>query len=151
ILEALSDPLTHLVRNCCDHGIEKPERRRHVGKPPAGRVSLSARHLGGQIFIEVRDDGKGVDPEAVRRKAVQRGLRTPAELARLGSRELLGLILLPGFSTAEQVTDLSGRGVGMDVVKTNVDRLGGVLEIDSETGRGTIFSLRLPLTLAIIP
>lgn len=151
ILEALSDPLTHLVRNCCDHGIETPERRRQLGKSSAGLISLSARHLGGQIFIEVRDDGKGLDPEAIRRKAVQRGLRSASEASRLGTRELLSLILLPGFSTAEQVTDVSGRGVGMDVVKTNVDRLGGVLEIESEPGRGTTFSLRLPLTLAIIP
>ncbi len=151
ILEALSDPLTHLVRNCCDHGIETPERRRQAGKPPAGLVSLSARHLGGQILLTIRDDGRGIDPEAIRRKAIQQGLRTSAELARLDAREVFNLILLPGFSTAAAVTELSGRGVGMDVVKTNLDRLGGVLEIDSEPGHGTTFVLRLPLTLAIIP
>jgi two-component system chemotaxis sensor kinase CheA len=151
ILEALSDPLTHLVRNCCDHGIETPDRRRRAGKPPQGLVALSARHLGDQILLVIRDDGRGIDAEAIRRQVIRQGLRTPAELARLGEREVLNLILLPGFSTAGEVTELSGRGVGMDVVKTNLDRLGGVLEIDSEPGRGTIFTLRLPLTLAIIP
>ena len=151
ILESMSDPLTHLVRNCCDHGLEPPAERERAGKPPAGRVTLTARHLGGQITIEVRDDGRGLDPEKIRRKALQQGLRTNEELARLGPRDLLALILLPGFSTAAEVTDLSGRGVGMDVVKTNLDRLGGLLEIESEPGRGTAFTLRLPLTLAIIP
>jgi two-component system chemotaxis sensor kinase CheA len=151
ILEALSDPLTHLIRNACDHGIEPAEQRRRAGKPEDGRVVLSARHLGGRIGIEVRDDGRGIDAAAVRRKALEQGLRTPAELARLGDREMLSLILLPGFSTAGQVTDVSGRGVGMDVVKTNLDQLGGTLEISSEPRRGTTFTLHLPLTLAIIP
>jgi two-component system chemotaxis sensor kinase CheA len=151
ILESLSDPLTHLIRNCCDHGIEAPEQRVRAGKPAEGRIRLAARHLGGQIYIEVRDDGRGVDPEAVRRKALEQGTRNAAELARLGDKDLLSLILLPGFSTAAAVTDLSGRGVGMDVVKTNLDRLGGALEMDSLPGRGTAFTLRLPLTLAIIP
>jgi two-component system, chemotaxis family, sensor kinase CheA len=151
ILEALSDPLTHLIRNCCDHGIEPPVARERKGKPAQGRIVLSARHLGGQIHIEVRDDGKGIDPQAIKRKVLEQGLRSSAELARLNDRDLLGLILLPGFSTAAAVTDLSGRGVGMDVVKTNLDRLGGVLEMDSEPGHGAAFSLRLPLTLAIIP
>jgi two-component system chemotaxis sensor kinase CheA len=151
ILEALSDPLTHLIRNSCDHGIEPPQTREGQGKSAQGRIMLSARHLGDQIHIEVRDDGKGIDPQAIKRKALEQGLRSSAELSRFSDRELLGLILLPGFSTATAVTDLSGRGVGMDVVKTNLDRLGGVLEIDSEAGRGAVFSLRLPLTLAIIP
>ncbi len=151
ILESMSDPLTHLVRNCCDHGVELPAERELAGKPSAGCVSLNARHLGGQIYIEVRDDGRGLDPEKIRSKALQQGLRTKEDLARLSLRDLLALILLPGFSTAGAVTDVSGRGVGMDVVKTNLDRLGGVLEIESEPGRGTTFTLRLPLTLAIIP
>jgi two-component system chemotaxis sensor kinase CheA len=151
ILEALSDPLTHLIRNACDHGLEPAEERRRAGKPEDGRIVLSARHLGGRIGIEVRDDGRGIDAAAVRRKALERGLRTPAELARLGDHDVLSLILLPGFSTAREVTDVSGRGVGMDVVKTNLDQLGGTLEIDSAPGRGTTFTLHLPLTLAIIP
>jgi two-component system, chemotaxis family, sensor kinase CheA len=151
ILEALSDPLTHLVRNGCDHGIEPADVRLRSGKPPQGLIRLSARHLAGQIYLEVRDDGRGIDPQVVKQKAAERGLRTAADLARLGDRDLLGLILLPGFSTAAAVTDVSGRGVGMDVVKTNLDRLGGVLDIDSAPGRGTTFTLRLPLTLAIIP
>lgn len=151
ILEALSDPLTHLVRNSCDHGIERPEVRRAAGKPAEGTVWLTARPSGGQIVIEIRDDGKGIDPNMIRRKAAEKGLYPPAELARMGETELFGLILLPGFSTASQVTDLSGRGVGMDVVKNNLDRLGGTLEIASEVGRGSTFSLQLPLTLAIIP
>jgi two-component system chemotaxis sensor kinase CheA len=151
ILEGLSDPLTHLVRNACDHGIEPPAQRRGAGKPEEGRIALGARHLGGRIVIEVRDDGRGIDPPAIRRKALEQGLRAPADLARLGDHEILSLILLPGFSTAREVTDVSGRGVGMDVVKTNLEQLGGTLEIDSAPGRGTAFTLHLPLTLAIIP
>jgi two-component system chemotaxis sensor kinase CheA len=151
VLEWLSDPLTHLVRNCCDHGIEPPERRKQAGKPVEGRVFLNARHAGGQIVIEIRDDGRGIDPQAIRRKAVQLGMRTQAEAARLTDQEVLSLVLLPGFSTAQVVTDLSGRGVGLDVVKTNLDRLGGVLEIASESGQGTALTLSVPLTLAIIP
>src|SRR5262249_22335579 len=127
ILEALSDPLTHLVRNGCDHGIEQADVRLRSGKPPQGRIRLSARHLAGQIYLEGRDAGRGIAPQVVKQKARERGLGTAAALARLSDRDLLGLILLPGFSTAAAVTDVSGRGVGMDVVKTNLDRLGGVL------------------------
>jgi two-component system chemotaxis sensor kinase CheA len=151
ILEALSDPLTHLVRNSCDHGIERPEVRRAAGKPAEGTIWLTARPAGGQIVIEIRDDGKGIDPNAIRRKATEKGLFSASELARMGDAELFRLILLAGFSTASKVTDLSGRGVGMDVVKNNLDRLGGTLEIHSQIGRGSTFSLQLPLTLAIIP
>jgi len=151
VLELLSDPLTHLVRNCCDHGIELPAEREQTGKPPTGKVSLAARHLGSQICIEVRDDGQGLDPQRIKHKAIQAGLRTETDLARMTERELLGLILLPGFSTAKEVTDVSGRGVGMDVVKTNLDQLGGSLEIESVRGAGVTFTLRVPLTLAIIP
>lgn len=151
ILDALSDPLTHLVRNACDHGLELPADRQRAGKPPLGTLQLTARHFGDQIWITIEDDGRGIDRDAVRRKALQQGLRTPEELARLDDHDLLGLILLPGFSTAAQVTDVSGRGVGMDVVKTNLARLGGGIDIDSRPGAGTTFTLRLPLTLAIIP
>jgi two-component system, chemotaxis family, sensor kinase CheA len=151
VLELLSDPLTHLVRNCCDHGIELRAERQRSGKPPTGKVSLNARHLGSQICIEVRDDGQGLDPQRIKQKALQVGLRTEADLARMSEKELLGLILMPGFSTAKEVTDVSGRGVGMDVVKTNLDQLGGSLEIESLPGAGAVFSLRVPLTLAIIP
>jgi two-component system chemotaxis sensor kinase CheA len=151
ILESLSDPLTHLVRNCCDHGIETPAERIAAGKPPQGHVVLHAHHEGGQIRIEVRDDGRGIDAEKVRRKALEKGLRTRDELAALSPTEVQALILLPGFSTAENVTELSGRGVGMDVVKTNLEQLGGSLQIESLAGVGTCMHLRLPLTLAIIP
>jgi two-component system chemotaxis sensor kinase CheA len=151
ILESLSDPLTHLVRNCCDHGIESPAERIAEGKPPLGHVLLHAHHEGGQIRLEVRDDGRGIDPERVRRKALARGLKSAAELAAMSAAELQALVLLPGFSTAEQVTEVSGRGVGMDVVKTNLEQLGGSLQIESSPGTGTSMHLRLPLTLAIIP
>jgi two-component system chemotaxis sensor kinase CheA len=151
ILEALSDPLTHLVRNCCDHGIETPAERLAAGKPPEGHIVLHAHHEGGQIRIDVRDDGRGIDPRKVRRKALERGLKTAAELAALGDDEVQALILAPGFSTAERVTDLSGRGIGMDVVRTNVEQLRGNLQIESTPGAGTCVHLRLPLTLAIIP
>lgn len=151
ILEALADPLTHLVRNCCDHGIEQPERRREQGKGSQGTVWLRAHHEAGQIRIEVRDDGRGLDVGALKRKALERAIKTEGELTRMTEKELFGLILLPGFSTAAAVTDVSGRGVGMDVVRTNIEQLGGNLEMESTAGRGTVFHLRLPLTLAIIP
>lgn len=151
ILEMLSDPLTHLVRNCCDHGIEMPDERTRVGKTPAGAINLSARQQGGRILIEIRDDGRGLDREAIKRKALQQGVRSQDELDRLSEQQVYGLILLSGFSTATRVTDLSGRGVGMDVVKTNLEQIGGVLEIDSAAGEGTVFTLSLPLTLAIVP
>lgn len=151
ILDALADPLTHLVRNACDHGLESTEERGRAGKPSQGVLQLTARHLGDQIWITIEDNGRGIDRERVRRKALEQRLRTPEELARLDDRDLLALILLPGFSTAAQVTDVSGRGVGMDVVKTNVARLGGGIGIESTLGAGTTFTLRLPLTLAIIP
>jgi two-component system chemotaxis sensor kinase CheA len=151
VLEQLSDPLTHLVRNACDHGIESPTERQRAGKPPLGKITISASQIGGLISIEIRDDGSGLDLRRIKSKAIEAGLRTEEELTRLADRDVLGLILLPGFSTAKEVTDVSGRGVGMDVVKTNLDRLGGTLEIDSSPESGTSFSLRVPLTLAIIP
>jgi two-component system chemotaxis sensor kinase CheA len=151
ILEQLSDPLTHLVRNSVDHGIEPPADRVAKGKPTAGQITLSASHEEGQIRIEIRDDGRGIDPHAVRDKALAMRLKTEAELDRMSPRELFSLILLPGFSTAKSVSELSGRGVGMDVVKTNIELLEGSLTIDSLLGLGTSMILRMPLTLAIIP
>lgn len=150
IIEQLSDPLMHLIRNSVDHGIEMPAERHARGKSPVGRIVLSATHEDGQIQIEVRDDGKGIDSAAVRAKALAVQLRTAVELDRMLPRELYSLILLPGFSTATQVTEVSGRGVGMDVVKTNIEQLEGTISIDSEVGRGTTITLKLPLTLAII-
>jgi two-component system chemotaxis sensor kinase CheA len=151
IVEAIKDPLTHIVRNAVDHGIERPEVRMAAGKPAAGRLLLRAYHEGGQVNIEISDDGAGIDPERIRRKAVERELITADEAARLTSREALDLIFAPGFSTAEAVTNLSGRGVGMDVVRTNIEKVGGTVDIHSDPGRGTTLNIRIPLTLAIIP
>lgn len=151
ILEALIDPLTHIVRNSCDHGLESPEERRRAGKPETGTIALKAWHEGGHIHVEVQDDGRGIDRERVRRKVLEKGLRSPEEVAALSDAEVLAMIFLPGFSTAATVSDLSGRGVGMDVVKSSVEALGGVVEIRSEAGAGTSLHMRLPLTLAIIP
>lgn len=151
ILEQLSDPLTHLVRNSVDHGVEPPAERLAKGKPAAGRITLEASHEEGQVRIQVRDDGRGIDPQAVREKALALRLKTEAELDRMSPRELYALVLLPGFSTARAVTEVSGRGVGMDVVKTNIELLEGTLAIDSQPGAGTSMVLRMPLTLAIIP
>ncbi len=151
ILESLTDPLTHLVRNCCDHAIEVPAERRAAGKPETGLVRLDAFHEGGQINILIRDDGKGLDTEVLKAKALERELFSEAELEAMSERELQNLITLPGFSTAKEVSDVSGRGVGMDVVRASLEKLGGTLEIQSELGQGTTMHLRLPLTLAIIP
>ena len=150
-LEAIKDPLTHAVRNSLDHGIEPPADRQAAGKDPEGTLKLRASHEGGHVIIEVSDDGAGIAVEKVRQKAIERGLITADRAAQLGERELLQLIFLPGFSTAAQVTNVSGRGVGMDVVRTNVEKIGGKVEIDSRTGKGTTLRLRIPLTLAIIP
>jgi two-component system, chemotaxis family, sensor kinase CheA len=151
LIEGLSDPLTHMVRNSVDHGIEAPEQRVAAGKPPKGTVTLKAFHEAGQVVIEVGDDGKGIDHEKVTASAVNRGLITAERAKVLAVPDKLALIFLPGLSTAEKVTDVSGRGVGMDVVKTNLDRLGGKVEISSDMGKGTLFRIKLPLTLAIIP
>ena len=150
-LEAIKDPLTHAVRNSLDHGIESPADRQAAGKDPEGTLKLRASHEGGHVVIEVSDDGAGIAVEKVRQKAIERGLITADRAAQLGERELLQLIFLPGFSTAAQVTNVSGRGVGMDVVRTNVEKIGGKVEIDSRAGKGTTLRLRIPLTLAIIP
>jgi two-component system chemotaxis sensor kinase CheA len=151
LIEGLSDPLTHLVRNSADHGIEPPEERRRLGKPAAGRLRISAAHLAGRVQIEVRDDGRGLDPARLKAKAVEKGLLTAEQAARLADPEAWQLIFAPGFSTAAVLSDVSGRGVGMDVVKTNIERLGGRVELQSVLGQGTGVIIRLPLTLAIIP
>ncbi|MDP3858386.1 MAG: chemotaxis protein CheA [Stagnimonas sp.] len=151
LIEALADPLLHMVRNSCDHGIETPEVRLAAGKPRAGRLSLSARQNGDRVQIEVRDDGAGIDPERLRRKAVEKGLISAEAAAYLDSQAALELILLPGFSTKDQVSDLSGRGVGMDVVKSRIVALRGSVGIESVVGVGSCLRLSLPLTLAIAP
>lgn len=151
IVEAIKDPLTHLVRNSVDHGIETPEARRAAGKDGCGCLRLRAFHEGGQVNIEISDDGAGLNCERIRKKAVERGLISAQEASRLQDREVFKLIFLPGFSTAESVTNLSGRGVGMDVVKTNVEKIGGVVDVQSVLGQGTTVRVKIPLTLAIIP
>ena len=148
VIDQLNDPLVHLIRNSMDHGIETPEERRAAGKKPTARIHLSAHHAGAHVLIRVTDDGRGVDAEAVRARAVEQGL-IDAD-ARLSEAEMLALIMAPGFSTARQVTDVSGRGVGMDVVRRSIEGLRGSVEIASRPGAGTTVTLRLPLTLAII-
>ena len=151
IIEAIKDPLTHLVRNSVDHGIELPADRVKWGKDRAGRLTLRAFHEGGQVNIEISDDGAGLNVERIYKKAVERGLITAEQAARMTEREVFNLIFLPGFSTAEKVTNVSGRGVGMDVVKTNVERIGGTVDVQSTLGQGTTVRVKIPLTLAIIP
>ncbi|MGY1744725.1 chemotaxis protein CheA [Blastococcus sp. SYSU D00695] len=151
LLEAVKDPLTHLVRNSVDHGIESPDKRVAVGKPAEGVLTLRAKHESGQVVVEVADDGAGIDPAKIGGKAVERGLITEAQLARMSPTDVLQMIFLPGFSTAAAVTNVSGRGVGMDVVKTNIESIGGTIEVESVAGTGTVCRLRIPLTLAIVP
>ena len=151
LLEAIKDPLTHAVRNSLDHGIEPPDVRVAAGKDPEGTLKLRAAQEGSHVIIEVYDDGAGIDVEKIRKKAVERGLITAQRASRQSDRELLQLIFVPGFSTAAAVTNVSGRGVGMDVVRTNVEKIGGKVEIDSRVGKGTTLRMRIPLTLAIIP
>ena len=151
LIEGLSDPLTHMVRNAADHGIESVEERLRVGKRAAGTLRIEARHEAGQVVVEIADDGKGLDPNKIAAAAVTRGLISPEAMQAMSDQEKMHLIFLPGLSTAEKVTDVSGRGVGMDVVRTNLARLGGKVEIESEIGHGTLFRIKLPLTLAIIP
>jgi two-component system, chemotaxis family, sensor kinase CheA len=151
IIEAIKDPLTHVVRNAIDHGIEPPEVRLAARKPAEGRLLLRAFHEGGHVNIEITDDGAGIDTGKVKQKALSRGLAPADQLAVMSPRELLELIFLPGFSTAEKVTNVSGRGVGMDVVKTNVEKIGGTVDVASQSGQGTTLKIKIPLTLAIIP
>ena len=151
IIEAINDPLTHLVRNSVDHGIETPQERLSKGKDAKGLIVLKAYHAAGQVVIEISDDGKGIDGDVLAETAIKKGLVTQEQTNVMSEKERINLILLPGFSTAEKVTDVSGRGVGMDVVKTNLDQLGGSIEIESDVGKGSTISIKLPLTLAIIP
>jgi len=151
LLEAVKDPLTHLVRNSIDHGIEPPAERSAAGKPTQGTLTLRAYHESGQVVVEIIDDGKGIDPAQIGAVGVKRGLVTEDQLGRMEAREILDLIFRPGFSTAEKVTNVSGRGVGMDVVRTNIERIGGTVDLASRPGEGTTVRVRIPLTLAIIP
>lgn len=150
LLEAVKDPLTHLVRNAVDHGIEAPADRVAAGKPAEGVLTLRAYHEGGHVIVEVSDDGKGMDPDRIAEVAIKRGLLTREQAAHLERREVLNLVFKPGFSTADKVTNVSGRGVGMDVVKTNIERIGGAVDVESTMGQGTTWRLTIPLTLAII-
>lgn len=151
LVEALADPLVHLVRNSVDHGIESPEARRKAGKPAAGTVVLAAEQEGDHILLSIEDDGAGMNPEVLRRKAVEKGLMDEDAAARLDDRSCYNLIFLPGFSTKSEISDISGRGVGMDVVKTRISQLNGTVEIDSQLGKGTRIAIKVPLTLAIMP
>ena len=151
MVELIGDPLVHLVRNCLDHGLELPERRVAAAKPRHGTIRMEARQEGDQIVISVSDDGAGIDPERVARKAVEKGLVSAERVGSLSQREILDFIFLPGFSTAEKTSDLSGRGVGMDVVRSNLKKLNGTIDLDSKLGVGTTVLLKLPLTLAILP
>jgi two-component system chemotaxis sensor kinase CheA len=151
IVEAIKDPLVHIVRNSVDHGIETPEARAAQNKPEEGVLKMRAWHEGGQVNMEISDDGGGIDPARIRQKCLQKGLISPEQAARLSDHESLHLIFLPGFSTAEKITNVSGRGVGMDVVKTNIEKIGGTVDLQSQPGQGTTLKIKIPLTLAIIP
>ncbi len=149
INDAIGDPFMHMIRNSLDHGIELPEERKAMGKPEKGKVTISAQNIGGEIVIKIADDGRGLDSEAILTKARNSGILTKPE-SEYTEKEIFGLIMLPGFSTNQEVTEYSGRGVGMDVVRKNVEKVGGTLSIDSKQGQGTTFTIKIPLTLAIV-
>lgn len=151
IVEELADPLMHIIRNCIDHGIEPPADRQAIGKPPEGVVRLSAAALGNHVVVEISDDGRGIDVDALRRIGVERQMVTEERASELSNREALNMIFIPGFSTCTNVSEYSGRGVGLDVVKTNITKLSGVIEVNTREGRGSSFTITLPITLAIIP
>ena len=150
LLEMIKDPLTHMVRNSCDHGLELPAERIAAGKPETGVVTLSAYHEGGHIIVEISDDGRGMAIERIKRKILENGLGTEADLAQMSEKQIMQFIFRAGFSTAEKVTSVSGRGVGMDVVRANIEKIGGTVELDSKVGRGSTFHIKIPLTLAIV-
>lgn len=150
IVEEIGDPLVHIIRNSCDHGVEDPETRRAAGKPEKGLVQLRAYNEGNHIVVEIVDDGKGLDPDMLKQKSIEKGIISEREADAMSDKEAYGLIFKPGFSTAAKVTNVSGRGVGMDVVKTNIEKLNGIIDIESEVGKGTVMKLKIPLTLAII-
>lgn len=150
VLELIKDPLTHMVRNSADHGVEMPEKRKAAGKRETGTIRLSAYHEGGAIIIKIADDGAGLDPEKIKAKVLEKGLASESELASMSEQQVQRFIFAAGFSTAAQVTNLSGRGVGMDVVRTNIEQIGGTVDLSSELGKGTTFSIKIPLTLAIV-
>ncbi|HYY88746.1 MAG TPA: chemotaxis protein CheA, partial [Chloroflexota bacterium] len=150
VIEEIGDPLLHLIRNAVDHGIEPPDERLAVGKPPAGRLRLTARHADSFIVISLEDDGRGVNIDAVKRKAVERGVISQEQADRMSETEAVQLIFAPGLTTAEELSDVSGRGVGMDVVRANVEKINGNVDVITQRGGGTTFTIRLPLTLAIV-
>jgi two-component system chemotaxis sensor kinase CheA len=150
VIEEIGDPLVHLVRNSIDHGIEKPDERMAAGKDKVGQVRLSAYYEGNNIVIEIKDDGKGMDVNRIREKAVEKGMITRDDASRLSKKDIINFIFAPGFSTAQKISDVSGRGVGMDVVKTNITKLNGLIDIDSDYGKGSVISIKLPLTIAIM-
>lgn len=151
LIEAVKDPLTHIVRNSADHGLETPKDRIAAGKPSTGTIYIRSYHEGGQIVIEVEDNGKGLDREAIGRKSLEKGIISEETLSKMSEKEIQNLIFMPGFSTAAQVSTISGRGVGMDVVRTNIEKIGGVVDLESKSGQGTTIKLKIPLTLAIVP
>lgn len=151
LLEVIKDPLTHLIRNSVDHGIEMPEKRKEKGKDEQGTISIMSYHEGGQVVIEIQDDGGGIDPEKILNKAIEKGIVSGSDGKEFSKTQILNMIFHPGFSTAEKVTNLSGRGVGMDVVKSNIEKIGGTVEIKSVVNEGSTFKLKIPLTLAIVP
>ncbi|WP_028792534.1 chemotaxis protein CheW [Thalassobaculum salexigens] len=150
VLEMIKDPLTHMVRNSADHGVEDPATRLAFGKSETGHVRLNAYHEGGHIIIEIADDGKGIDPEKIRAKAIEKNVVSSADAANMSDQQILQLIFKAGFSTAEKITSVSGRGVGMDVVKTNIEKIGGTVDLTSQVGKGSVFKIKIPLTLAIV-
>ena len=150
VLELIKDPLTHMVRNSADHGLETPQERRAAGKPEQGTIRLTAYHEGGYIIIGITDDGRGLDTGKIRATALANGLATEAEIEKMSEAQIHRFIFAPGFSTAAKVTNVSGRGVGMDVVRTNIEQIGGTIDVTSVKGEGSSFTVKIPLTLAII-